>query len=90
MQAWLLPRLDDFKQRHPDIALRIEESARDDQELEKEGLDISARLGKGNWPDEQSWHFADEKVLPVCSPAADLFRGWLLQHKHDAAHNFKL
>jgi len=68
VQSWLLPRLDDFKQLHPDISLRIEESARDDQDLEKEDLDISARLGSGAWPDVQSWHFADEEVLPVCSP----------------------
>lgn len=69
VQFWLLPRLDGFKQSNPDISLRIEESARDDQDLGREDIDISARLGNGRWPDVHSWHFAAEEVLPVCSPA---------------------
>lgn len=68
VQLWLIPRLDAFKDVNPNIALRIEESARDDEDLEREDIDLSARLGDGHWGDVRSWHFADEEVLPVCSP----------------------
>lgn len=68
VQLWLLPRLKDFKAKHPDVSLRIEESSRDDQDLIEEDIDLSARLGDGEWPGILSWHFAMEAVLPVCSP----------------------
>ncbi|MDQ0322670.1 LysR family glycine cleavage system transcriptional activator [Pararhizobium capsulatum DSM 1112] len=68
VQLWLLPRLKDFKARHPDVSLRIEESSRDDQDLIEEDIDLSARLGKGRWPGIHAWHFVTEEVLPVCSP----------------------
>ena len=72
VQLWLLPRLKDFKVKHPDIALRIEESSRDDQDLNEEDIDISARLGAGKWPGIHAWHFVTEEVIPVCS--ADYLR----------------
>ncbi|MBB3609852.1 LysR substrate-binding domain-containing protein [Rhizobium sp. BK602] len=67
VQLWLLPRLKDFKGKYPDIALRIEESSRDDQDLNEEDIDISARLGIGKWPGIHAWHFVTEEVIPVCS-----------------------
>lgn len=68
VQLWLLPRLHDFRARHPQVALRIEESSRDDLDLAAENIDLSARLGDGNWPGTAAWPLADEEVLPVCSP----------------------
>jgi LysR family glycine cleavage system transcriptional activator len=68
VQLWLLPRLKDFKARYPDVSLRIEESSKDDQDLNEEDIDLSARLGHGKWPGLQAWHFVTEEVLPVCSP----------------------
>lgn len=68
VQLWLLPRLKDFKARHPDITLRIEESSRDVQDLDREDIDLSARLGAGDWPGVHSWHFVAEEVVAVCSP----------------------
>lgn len=69
VQLWLISRLDDFKENNPGVSLRIEESTRDDQDLQREDIDISARLGAGRWAGVNAWHFADEDVLPVCSPA---------------------
>lgn len=68
VQLWLLPRLKDFKDRHPGVALRVEESTRDNLDLDLENLDLSARLGEGDWPGLQAWHFVTEEVVPVCSP----------------------
>ncbi len=69
VQLWLLPRLGDFKEKYPDITLRIEESSHDDLDLNEENIDISARLGRGKWPGVDAWHFVTEEVIPVCSPA---------------------
>ncbi|GHD20807.1 LysR substrate-binding domain-containing protein [Tianweitania populi] len=72
VQLWLLPRLKGFKARHPDVSLRIEESSRDDQDLVEEDIDLSARLGLGNWPGVNVWSLASEEVIAVCS--ADYLR----------------
>ncbi|MFD2651443.1 LysR substrate-binding domain-containing protein [Brucella rhizosphaerae] len=69
VQLWLLPRLKNFKEKHPDVALRIEESSRDDQDMLEEDIDVSARLGNGNWPGIRSWPFVTEEVWLVCSPS---------------------
>lgn len=69
VQLWLLPRLKEFKAQHPHIALRIEESDRDDQDLVEADIDLSARLGTGKWSGVHAWHFVTEEVSPVCSPA---------------------
>lgn len=74
VQLWLLPRLKDFKAKHPDLPLRVEESTHDDEDLDVQDLDISARLGEGEWPGLCAWHFASEEVIPVCS------REFLHQH----------
>lgn len=68
VQLWLLPRLRDFRDKHPEVTLRIEESSRDDQDLAAENIDLSARLGSGSWPGMQAWKFVAEEVFPVCSP----------------------
>ena len=69
VQLWLLPRLKSFKEKHPDVALRIEESSRDDQDMLEEDIDVSARLGNGKWPGIHSWPFVTEEVWLVCSPS---------------------
>ncbi|MDX8496269.1 hypothetical protein RFN29_32595 [Mesorhizobium sp. VK22B] len=61
IQLWLMPRLANFKDRYPDVPLRIEISSRDDNLME-EDIHLSGRLGKGDWPSLQSWHFVDEEI----------------------------
>ncbi|MBK5567082.1 LysR substrate-binding domain-containing protein [Ensifer sp. SSB1] len=68
VQFWLLPRLHDFKERYPTVALRIEESSRDDHNLNQEDIDVSARLGDGGWPGIDSWPIFEEEIMPICSP----------------------
>ncbi len=75
VQLWLLPRLRGFKEKYPDVALRIEESSRDDQDLIEEDIDVSARLGQGKWPGVHAWPFVTEEVLTVCSPSYMAERG---------------
>jgi len=68
VQFWLLPRLQFFKQLYPDIVLHIEANNQDNLDLQAENIDISSRLGTGQWSDVQAWAFAEEEVWPVCSP----------------------
>ena len=65
---WLLPRLDDFKARYPSVSLHLDVNDRDDKNLLREGIDLSSRLGDGNWPGLRSWFYAEEDVIVVCSP----------------------
>lgn len=83
---WLLPRLDDFRAKHPEIDVRI--SANDrliDPVLE--GVDVCIRYGSGNYPGLETTLLMKDVVYPVCSPAlqkqlqtpADLAKVVLLQ-----------
>jgi LysR family glycine cleavage system transcriptional activator len=68
LQLWLLPRLSDFYDLHPNITLSLEESAYDDFDLFANEIDVSARLGNGDWTDVQSWKLVPELIFPVAHP----------------------
>lgn len=65
--AWLVRRMDAFKQHHPDLDVLIDSSARI-KDLERENVDVAIRYGV-NSPDGLVVHriFNDE-TLAVCSP----------------------
>lgn len=64
---WLVPRLDRFRERHPDIDLRISASmqlvdfARDD-------VQAALRYGTGRYPGLHVEFLMRTEVFPVCSP----------------------
>ncbi len=65
---WLLPRIARFKQQHPDIDLRCI-TTDTDLDLGRERIDLAITLGTGEFPQHQRWHFVDEEIFAVCSPA---------------------
>jgi len=71
---WLVPRLDRFAERHPEIDVRVSASialvdfARDD-------VDVAVRYGSGQYPGLLVERLFPETVVPVCAPA-------LLKGKH--------
>ncbi len=69
---WLLPRLDRFRQLHPEVDLRIEVS---DKVVDFAASDIQSaiRFGHGNYPGLRSDWLFEEFLFPVCSP--DLLNG---------------
>lgn len=46
--SWLMPRISDFRHRHPDIDLMLNPTA-DVVELEPGGVDLAIRFGMGEW-----------------------------------------
>src|SRR5215471_18221648 len=69
---WLLPRLSDFQEQHPDIDVRITTST-GLVDFQRDNVDAAIRYGRGQWPGLRAdWLMADE-LFPVCSPS--LLRG---------------
>ena len=65
--CWLVPRLSDFRARHPDIEVELRvttELAR----FGRDGVDVALRYGPGGWPGVHGRRLGDEIVFPVCSP----------------------
>ncbi len=67
LQKWVLPRLADFYEAHPEIDLRINA---DNGLVNFEQSDFHAviRFGPGKWPGLKSHKLMDDWILPVCSP----------------------
>jgi LysR family glycine cleavage system transcriptional activator len=67
LQKWMLPRLADFYESHPEIDLRINaDNGRVDFELTD--FHAAIRFGPGSWPGLKAEKLMDDWILPVCSP----------------------
>ncbi|WP_299814083.1 LysR family transcriptional regulator [uncultured Roseibium sp.] len=51
--SWLMPRINDFRLKHPDIELMLNPTA-EVVELKPGGVDLAIRFGKGDWPGFES------------------------------------
>lgn len=69
---WLVPRLDRFRSRHPDIEIRIDGTDRL-VDLTRGDADIALRYGAGGYEGVQVDRLFGQVNMPVCSPA--LVRG---------------
>ncbi|MBX4893612.1 MULTISPECIES: transcriptional regulator GcvA [Rhizobium] len=68
---WLVPRLEDFRQAHPEVEVRID--ARDDLvDLKKGSADVGIRYGTGKYSDLQVEKLFQDVYFPVSS--AKLFQ----------------
>ncbi|GJD99817.1 transcriptional regulator GcvA [Methylobacterium isbiliense] len=65
---WLIPRIGDFRARHPDIDVRIvANNALAD--FSRDAVDLAIRHGKGGYPGLRADLLLRDAVFPVCSPA---------------------
>lgn len=71
-QRWLLPRLETFRARHPDIDIRIDATDKL-ADFTRDGIDMAIRYGRGVYPGLVAEALFDEVAIPVCSPV--LFQG---------------
>src|SRR5215813_425686 len=64
---WLVPRLQQFQDQHPDIDIRIDASTRV-LDLRTEEVDLAVRHGNGRYPGLVSEKLLDDDLVPVASP----------------------
>src|SRR5471032_717933 len=65
---WLIPRLNDFYQRHPDIQLHIFASG-GPVAFQRDGVDVALRRNDFRWdPSVHAEKVCDEWVGPLCAP----------------------
>ena len=79
---WLVPRLADFQQRHPEVSIHL---AADNifRDLKSGGLDLSIRYCTREMAGPGAVKLFGERVVPVCSPA--LTSGGALAKPEDLA-----
>lgn len=64
---WLVPRLSDFNEKHPDIDVRIKAVDLDEGSL-TDDVDVAIYYGRGNWSGLRVDKMYQEFLMPVCSP----------------------
>ncbi|MDL5160580.1 LysR substrate-binding domain-containing protein [Actinomycetospora termitidis] len=70
---WLMPRLGAFRERHPDVELRIS-TGETDRLIGIDDADLWIPLGEGRWPELQESVFLPERIYPVAAPGHPLAR----------------
>jgi len=66
--TWLMPRLSDFKQKHPDVELMLNPTV-EIVELLPGGVDVAIRAGIGRWPGMTSEPLVDTDFVVVAGTA---------------------
>lgn len=73
---WLLPRIETFQTKWPDMDVRLETSLKP-VDFVSMGIDIGVRYGTGKWQGLVAEKLMEEEVYPVCSPGLLETRGQL-------------
>ena len=92
LTRWLIPRLPDFRRRHPDITLSFSQHLMGNAVMAPE-VDVAIRYGEGRWPGLSSVYVDGKLFVPVHAPAlggaaatpADLVAQHALLHHEEAA-----
>lgn len=88
---WLMPKLDEFSRKHPQIKIRVV-SSNHFENLEQNHIDLAVRFGSGaikeTSSDLQCEYFGEDDVYPVCSAKLaqeinfktpqDILKSWLV------------
>ena len=65
--GWLLPRLDQFREHHPHIELRLSTN-NNRVDIAAEGLDYAIRFGSGAWHDTDAHRLFEAPLSVLCIP----------------------
>ncbi|RJG02592.1 transcriptional regulator GcvA [Noviherbaspirillum sedimenti] len=65
---WLMRRLPEFQEAHPDLEVRISTNVTP-IDFQKENIDLAIQFGDGNWPGSVCERLLDDEIAPVCAPA---------------------
>src|SRR5690606_17576811 len=64
---WLVPRLERFTSRHPDIDVRISANI-ELVDFRRDRVDVALRFGFGHYPELEVHRLFTASVAPICSP----------------------
>lgn len=64
---WLLPRMGQFQNENPHVAIHIHASL-EMKDLDRSETDIAIRFGRGKWDRCDTEKLLDDRLYPVCSP----------------------
>lgn len=67
-QRWLIPRLGDFRARHPEVEVVVD-ATRVAADFRKGGADLGIRYGSGPWPGLEARLLSVVVNFPVCAPS---------------------
>ncbi|MGN8083211.1 transcriptional regulator GcvA [Variovorax sp. 22077] len=70
---WLMPRLGDFRQKHPEVEVRLLASV-PPVDFARDRVDVAIRLGSGSYPELHSELLLRESFCAIAQP--DVCRGW--------------
>jgi DNA-binding transcriptional LysR family regulator len=65
---WLIPRLQNFQSRHPEILLNLI-SSDGPLDFNSQKIDVAIRFGTGAWPDAIAEPLMSEEIVVACNPA---------------------
>ncbi|MDO7926114.1 LysR family transcriptional regulator [Pseudomonas sp. KFB-139] len=65
---WLLPRLKDFQQHHPQVTVNLTNRTRPFLFADTD-FDAAIYFGDADWPGTEAYRLMGENPMPVCSPA---------------------
>jgi LysR family transcriptional regulator of beta-lactamase len=66
--GWLLPRLGDFRERHPFVDIRLSTN-NNRVDIAAEGLDFAVRFGNGAWHDTEAEPLFEAPLSALCIPS---------------------
>lgn len=67
LTRWLVPRIRDFQEQHPDVELRLSTST-GLIDFQHSDIDMSIYFGRGDWDQIHSEFLHNVTLVPVCSP----------------------
>ena len=65
---WLVPRLQEFREEHPEVDVWLSTRHSERPGLERGDLDAVITLGDGNYPGYKAWELMRDYVIPVARP----------------------
>ena len=68
LTRWLVPRVREFQDRHPDIELRLSPN-NGEIDFTWSDIDMAVYFGDGNWSGLEVYFLREVVLVPVCSPA---------------------
>jgi LysR family glycine cleavage system transcriptional activator len=65
---WLIPRLTQFYERHPDVSITTDTAYQRFPDFTFESIDAVITFGAATWPDLDTLELWEERLIAVCSP----------------------